>query len=253
LNFRADPAVVQRILPHPFRPKLVRGHSIVGVCLIRLENMRPVGMPAILGVSSENAAHRFAIEWTDPSGLEHEGVYIPRRDTDSLLNRLIGGRLFPGEHHPARFSVADNGSHIEFSMESSDGSVSVGVVGDVAESLTGSSCFASLAEASVFFEGGSLGFSATRDGDRLEGLLLRTIEWRARPLAVREVRSSYFEDEGRFPKGSVQFDHALVMRDVIHEWHKATDLLLRQKAAEALGDPTLAPGTSPAWPESCHP
>jgi hypothetical protein len=36
--------------------------------------------------------------------------------------------------------------------------------------------------------------------------------------------SSFFEDEKRFPRGSVQFDHALIMRDIPHEWHEAEDL-----------------------------
>src|SRR5581483_8075608 len=83
VNFRADAAVVQRLIPEPFRPKLHQGYSIVGICLIRLEQIRPVGLPALIGISSENAAHRFAVEWTDESGVHREGVFIPRRDTGS--------------------------------------------------------------------------------------------------------------------------------------------------------------------------
>jgi hypothetical protein len=231
VNFRADPAVVQRILPQPFQPKLHRGHSLVGICLIRLEQIRPAGLPGALGLSSENAAHRIAVEWTDAGGIQREGVFIPRRDTSSFLNRVAGGRVFPGEHHPARFSVADTGGHIELAMQSRDGSVAVRVVGDDADSLPTSSCFSSLVEASAFFEGGSLGYSVTRDGDRLDGLLLRTLDWRLRALAVTDVQSSYFADEQRFPTGSVAFDHALVMRDIIHEWHKAEDLYAVSRSA----------------------
>jgi hypothetical protein len=231
VNFRADLAVVQRILPQPFQPKLHRGHSLVGICLIRLEQIRPAGLPGALGLSSENAAHRIAVEWTDAGGIQREGVFIPRRDTSSFLNRVAGGRVFPGEHHPARFSVADTGGHIELAMQSRDGSVAVRVVGDDADSLPTSSCFSSLVEASAFFEGGSLGYSVTRDGDRLDGLLLRTLDWRLRALAVTDVQSSYFADEQRFPTGSVAFDHALVMRDIIHEWHKAEDLYAVSRSA----------------------
>jgi len=226
VNFRADPAVVQRILPQPFRPKLQRGHALVGICLIRLEHIRPAGLPGVLGLSSENAAHRIAVEWTDSAGLQREGVYIPRRDTGSLLNRVAGGRVFPGEHHPARFSVLDRGGHIEFSMQSLDETVSVKVVGDEADALPSTSCFGSLAEASTFFERGSLGYSVTRNGGRLDGLLLRTLDWRLRALSVTEVQSSYFADHQRFPEGSAQFDHALVMRDLQHEWHKVEDLFV---------------------------
>lgn len=224
VNFRADPVIVQRILPAPFRPKLHQGHSLVGICLIRLERIRPAGLPGALGVSSENAAHRIAVQWADAAGTQREGVFIPRRDTGSLLNRMAGGRVFPGEHHLARFSVVDIGGHIDLSMQSRDDSVAVRVVGDETDSLPALSCFSSLVEASAFFEGGSLGYSITRDGGRLDGLLLRTLDWRLRALAVSEVNSSYFADAKRFPEGSIEFDHALVMRDIIHEWHKAEDL-----------------------------
>jgi hypothetical protein len=46
------------------------------------------------------------------------------------------------------------------------------------------------------------------------------------PLQVEEVHSSYFSDEARFPKGSVVFDCALVMRNLGHEWHSAEDLYI---------------------------
>lgn len=224
VNFRANPAVVQRILPQPFRPKLHEGHSLVGICLIRLEQMRPAGLPGVLGLSSENAAHRIAVEWTDAGGVQREGVFVPRRDTGSFLNLVAGGRVFPGEQHSARFSVSDVSGHIEFSMQSRDGSVAVKVIGDDADSMPTSSCFRSLVEASGFFEGGSLGYSVSRDGGRLDGLVLRTVDWRVRALSVSEVYSSYFVDGQRFPAGSIEFDHALVMRDIIHEWHKADDM-----------------------------
>ena len=68
INFRVDASVMQRFLPAPFRPKLHQGHAIAGICLIRLEEIRPGGLPALLGVSSENAAHRIAVEWDEPSG-----------------------------------------------------------------------------------------------------------------------------------------------------------------------------------------
>jgi hypothetical protein len=224
VNFRADAEIVQRLLPFPFRPKLQNEHAVVGVCLIRLEHLRPAGLPWIPGFSSENAAHRIAVEWKDSQGVQKEGVFIPRRDTDALLNRLVGGRLFPGEHHPARFSIIERSSHIDFAMKSVDGSVCVNVAGHEADSLPASSCFASLERASEFFESGNLGYSVTRDGNRMDGLLLSTLDWRVRPLRVETVFSSFFADPKRFPEGSIEFDHALLMRDLRHEWHQADDL-----------------------------
>jgi uncharacterized protein YqjF (DUF2071 family) len=224
VNFRVDPKTLEPLLPAPFRPKLHRGWAIAGICLIRLERIRPTGLPAAFGVSSENAAHRVAVEWTDAAGIGREGVFIPRRDTGSRLNSVAGGRIFPGEHHHAKFIVFDDGNHIDLAMRSDDGQVSVRVVGDAGDTLPGSSCFESLLEASSFFEGGCLGYSVTRDDKRFDGLLLRTLEWRVQALSVSLVRSSYFDDRNRFPVGTVEFDHALVMRDIPHEWHQAEDL-----------------------------
>ncbi len=102
VNYRVDAAVAARVLPAPFRPKLAHGYAMAGICLIRLKQMRPAFLPCNAGIGSENAAHRFAVEW-DRDGRMHEGVFIPRRDTSSRLNALAGGRLFPGEHHHAHF------------------------------------------------------------------------------------------------------------------------------------------------------
>jgi Uncharacterized conserved protein (COG2071) len=224
VNFRVDPDVIQAQLPSRFRPKLQGESAIAGICLIRLEEIRPRFLPRALGISSENAAHRVAVNWDDDAGVSREGVFIPRRDTGSYLNHLAGGRLFPGEHHRAFFDVQSDGSAIALHMRSDDGEVEVNVRGRVSETLPAGSSFPSLAEASRFFEPGALGYSATSDPDRLDGITLRTKTWRVEPLDVEQVYSSWFSDESRFPKGSVEFDCALLMRDIEHEWEGAADL-----------------------------
>lgn len=226
VNFRVDPEAIKLKLPSRFRPKLQAGKAVAGICLIRLENIRPKLMPEFVGLASENAAHRIAVLWDDPSGETHEGVYIERRDTDSLVSRLLGGRVFPGEHHKASFEVRDSDAGISFSMKSEDTTVAVELEGREAEALPAESIFPSLQAASAFFETGSLGYSVTRDAARLDGLTLKTNQWRVAPLGVSRVYSSYFADESGFPKGSAEFDHALIMRNIEHEWHSASDLRL---------------------------
>ena len=220
VNFRIDPEVAQRQLPAPFRPKLHAGSAVGGICLIRLEGIRPRRFPEMFGLSSENAAHRFAVVWSDSDG-DHEGVYIPRRDSGSLLNQLAGGRLFPGEHHRARFDVVDDGDHVRLVMESSDQTVKVKVAATVVPELPPGSIFASLAEASAFFEPGALGYSATSGGHKLDGIVLRTKTWDVQPLRIESVESSYFSNQALFPAGSVDFDCALIMRNIAHEWESA--------------------------------
>ena len=224
VNFRLDPEVAARQLPGPFRPKLHAGHAIGGVCLIRLEDIRPRGVPAALGINSENAAHRFAVEWTDEDGAQQEGVFVPRRDTSLWLNHVAGGRVFPGEHYLADFNIGDTAGRLDFQMESRDGAMQVRLRAEETEAWPEDSCFDSLAETSDFFENGRIGWSATRDPGRLDGLKLDIPAWQVGALAVEEAHSSYFADRNKFPKGSVQFDHALIMRDIEHEWRSVGDL-----------------------------
>jgi uncharacterized protein YqjF (DUF2071 family) len=223
VNFRAHPDHIQPHLPAPFQPKLHEGSAIVGICLIRLEQIRPQGVNLPVGLSSENAAHRIAVRWTDANGVEREGVYIPRRDTGSTLNHLAGGRLFPGEHHQADFEVHDQDGQINLSMRSRDGLVAVNIAAHEADALSATSEFDSLEEASEFFRAGSSGFSATKSGTRLDGLELDASRWAVTPLSVQSVFSSFFADPTRFPKDAVRFDCALLMRDIPHRWHAVPD------------------------------
>ena len=230
VNYRVDAEVATHLLPAPFRPKLVNGYAMAGICLIRLKQIRPAFVPVPAGIGSENAAHRFAVEW-DRDGQRQEGVFIPRRDTSSRLNTLVGGRLFPGEHHHARFEVSETEDRLRVEFESDDAQARVSVTARLADGLPPDSVFASVDEASSFFEGGALGYSATENPSRYDGLELRCKTWAVQPLAVETVRSSYFDDRTKFPEGSAKFDCALLMRGVEHEWHTREDLYGGEPAA----------------------
>ena len=222
-NFRVDADVIAQILPAPFRPKLAGGYAIAGICLIRLKSIRPRFLPVPFGIASENAAHRIAVEW-EIDGRTEEGVYVPRRDTSSRLNAWAGGRLFPGLHHHASFVVHESDGDYSVAYQSDDGQTKALVSGTVVEHLPTSSVFRSLADASSFFEKGSLGYSVTKVSGHYDGLELRCKNWKVEPLQVDQIESSYFENDSLFPKGSVEFDCALLMRGINHEWHGREDL-----------------------------
>lgn len=223
INYRVDPDVLAETLPAPFRPQLIHGVGMAGICLIRLKRLRPKALPAWLGLSSENAAHRTAVSWED-NGAARQGVYVRRRDTSLWLNALAGGRLFPGVHHHAKFVVEESADRFAVAVRSDDGAVSMSVRARLANQLPASSVFASTAEASAFFAAGSLGYSDAPVASRYQGLELRCLNWHAEPLEVDEVSSSFFEDASIFPKGSIEFDGALLMRGIEHEWHGQSDL-----------------------------
>jgi len=230
VNYRVDPDVLGRLLPQPFRPQLVDGIGVAGICLIRLGKLRPTGVPAVFGVTTENAAHRIAVEFDGPDGTRR-GVYIPRRDTSSRLTAIAGGRLFPGEHHRARFVVHEDGGRYEVAFTSIDETVHVDVVATAGSELPTNSIFGSMATASAFFHDGSLGYSATGAAGRQDGIELSCGQWRMEPVVADHVVSSFFEDRALFPAGTAELDSALLMRDIPATW-KARSQLTSSEAPE---------------------
>lgn len=214
INYQVDKDVLNDFLPEPFSAKLVEGKGIAGICLIRLKEIRPKGLPKFLGISSENGAHRIAVEWTE-NGSVKEGVYIPRRDTSSKLNSLAGGTIFPGVHHLAKFDVEEKDGNYKVAFLSDD-NTSLSIEAKETETWNSESVFENLDCVSEFFENGSVGYSPTKT--HYDGLKLHTLNWKVSLLDVQQVHSSFFENESIFPKGSVIFDNALLMKDIDHEW-----------------------------------
>ena len=222
------------MLPTRFRPKLVGGHAIAGVCLIRLEGIRPMGFPRFTGISSENAAHRIAVEWEDDYGEVRQGVFVPRRDTDSRMNAFAGGRVFPGVHHHSKFTVEDRDGKISMRIVAEDIEPPlIELEASEAEDFPDASVFPSLIHSSEFFEAGSIGYSTRPGCCTLDGLLLKVSDWRVSPLNVHCARSAYYDDRSIFPAGSIEFDHALLMRDIPHEWHSEPTMTSENPKSEA--------------------
>lgn len=121
-----------------------------------------------------------------------------------------------GQHFHAKFDVKEENGHYHVSFKSSD-NTTISIDGEETETLNENSIFKTLDIASNFFENVAIGYSP--NCDKFDGLKLHTFNWKVKPLKVASVQSSFFEDETIFPKGSVQFDNALLMTQIKHEWH----------------------------------
>lgn len=216
INYQVDQKVLSNFLPKPFVPKLVNGKGIAGICLIRLKEIRPAGFPKQIGISSENGAHRIAVQWVENGQLK-EGVFIPRRDTSSRLNSLAGGTIFPGVHHLAKFTVEETEDNYDVSFVSDD-ETTLSISATETTEWNTDSVFEDLECVSSFFEQGSIGFSPEKKSGAFDGLELKTYNWKVSLLHVNHVQSSFFQNHNIFPEGSVKFDNALLMKEIEHEW-----------------------------------
>lgn len=232
VNYRIDPEVLQRHLPAPFRPQLVSGWAVGGVCFIRLDDLRPNHSPSLVGIRTENVAHRFAVEWEDGVGTQ-VGVFIPRRDTNSRITALAGDRIFPGMHHLAEFEVHEAGPDLQLGVKSRDGALRLSVAAREAAELTGD-LFTSVQAAVDFFRRGSIGYSPTgSSGGTLTGVRLQAQSWEAHPATIDDMQSTLFDNPTIFPRGSCTLDFGLVMRDLPARWVTEGVIQTRSGAAVA--------------------
>jgi hypothetical protein len=171
----------------------------------------------MVGIRTENVAHRFAVEWDDDAGTQ-VGVFIPRRDTNSRMTALAGDRIFPGMHRMARFQVQDDGPELQLEVKSRDGTLGLSVAAREAPEL-GGALFSSTDAAIDFFRRGSTGYSPSgSSGGTLTGVRLEAQSWDALPVTIDHMKSTLFDNPEIFPAGSCSLDFGLVMRDIPARW-----------------------------------
>lgn len=232
VNYRVDPEALLPLLPDGLVPIDVQGSAIAGICMLRLTQVRPKGLPSAIGVTMESAAHRIGVQWTGSDGGLRTGVYIPVRHTASLAGALAGGRIFPGVHERADFTVTDeaaatgavDGARVEVAFSAADGTQV-----DVRSTSTtewASAAFPDFSDAKQFFRCAPIGWSPRRgatmdterqgriDAERIEGVSMEADMTGATPIALSSVRSTFFDRLG----GAAELDSALVLRRVAVEW-----------------------------------
>lgn len=217
VNYRVDPEVVRPLLPPHCEPLVINGYASAGICLLRLKRIGVKHSPSFFRITSENAAHRFLVSFRK-DGEMINAVYIPRRDTDSMLNVMLAGRLFSWPHYAATFHVEEDNDRYFVSMRSKDGCTQLAVDTQLSSDFPGDSMFDSLQHASSCFEGCAVGVSPSTNPGELKMIKLRTKTWNVRPLFVRSLKSGFFDDQSIFPRGSISFDNALLMQRIDHEW-----------------------------------
>jgi len=106
VNAVVDPDEAATRLPAGLRPHVTDAGTVVGCCLLELEQLRPAWLPAGVGTAMRAAAHRLSVEWDDADGHTIVGVFVPMRHSDSRLAVALGGRRFPGAHRRADSTIA---------------------------------------------------------------------------------------------------------------------------------------------------
>ncbi len=105
VSYPVDPATVEPHLPDQLSVDTFEGDAYLSVVPLVIENIRPEGLPAALGVTTPELNLRTYVTCEEPAAdRETPGVYFFSLDADDLLG-TIGGRLF--NHLPYYYADID--------------------------------------------------------------------------------------------------------------------------------------------------
>lgn len=211
VNAVVDPDEAAMRLPRGLRPHVIPDGTVVGCCLLEIENIRPAFLPAVVGRRLRAAAHRISAEWEDDAGETTVGVYVPMRHTDSRLAVALGGRWFPGVHSPASVEQSDSKDALRWTVAASDGfaiSVVAMTHGSVDQLIDGDATGRTCLDATV-------GLSPDRNGV-LEGARMQPDHREARAVTVEHLDSAFITGFS-----SARPAASYLMRDVDVVWTPA--------------------------------
>lgn len=213
---RLDPAVARGLLPAPLRPRLFRGWAVGGICVLRLARLRPKLLPIPIGLGSELAWHRLAVEWEE-NGRTLVGQYLLRSETDARLAPLPGSKLVPPPIDRTRIEVRSEEAGLVARVVSAGGLADVDLVARPTQSWTNSQLFKSATAAHAALASGHVIWTSPEDGG-LEGVELHSTGGKLEALELLRLESAWFDDSTRFQAGTVALDCAVLVRDADHEW-----------------------------------
>lgn len=213
VNALVDPDEATRYLPAALRPHVTDGGTVVGCCLLEIDCIRPVPLPAMMGRRLRAAAHRISTEWEDDSGVTTVGVYVPVRHTDSRAAVMLGGRWFPGVHRRAAIEVVEADDGLCWTVAPLDGDTGFGIRVVASTSLT---------DPSIAYEpiGGTCLSAAVGVSPDHHGIL-EAARMEPDHRRAQQVMIDHLESEFLAGFASAQPAPSYLMRDVAVTWTPA--------------------------------
>ncbi len=186
--YRLPAATARGLLPEPLRLVTRDGFAFLNIVVCRLRGMRPVPLPASVGLGYWHVAYRLHAWAKHEDGTMLEGLHFLRSDCDRLLIEKSGNLLTDFNFHRAGISVVESAAAVTGHIASADAPARFRIDRRLAPALAAGSPFATLEEAAAALKYRPFGLSVESE-DTLNVVRVRRTEaaWRSRVVAVAEA------------------------------------------------------------------
>jgi len=143
---------VAKLTPEPLEAVSHGGFGFLNIVISQLSHMRPLGLPAIVGVRYWHVAYRIPVRASRSGKGAVEGLYFLRSDADSTPMVGLGNLMTDFRFHKCQLITGNSPGHIELKVISSEAPAEVGIDLDRQPELADGSPFTTLDEAQAFLK-----------------------------------------------------------------------------------------------------
>ncbi|XAM01670.1 DUF2071 domain-containing protein [Phycisphaeraceae bacterium D3-23] len=229
LTYRTPADSVREMLPDGLELVQRGPWAFWSVVCCRVEQMRPIGVPAALGVGLHHVAYRLRVQAMTASAEVIDGLYFTHSDADAPLPPLfgaVGNRLTDLRLHRAEIAMNCGDDAMCVTVDPAASEAGYGLRLDLAHApaarLEGS-CFPTVEDARSFgrYPRAALSVHPSKGDPERRTLHVMRVErvdssWCETPVAVRDARLGYLDAIGQ--GGQAELEWAVRLRPMEYRW-----------------------------------
>ena len=195
--------------------------GFLAIALVQTERLRPSFFPATLGQDFFLSGYRIFTRFQTRSGRTLRGLKILRSDTDRRRMVWSGNALTHYRYRLAEVEVEVRDHSLEIDVKTPHAEADLHVTADLNEGaeLPGGSPFADWRQARLF--AGPLPFTFDYEAETNSIVMIEGVRqnWHPRPVAVRVLRSTFFDAEPFAPARAI-LASAFYIEDIPYRWRR---------------------------------
>ena len=217
VNFAVDPDELASVLPAHVEPDVVDGEAYLSVVVGEMENMRPAGVPRLLGFTYDQVVYRAVVRCGD-----ERGVHFLRSDADSRTMTALGNLMSFFRFHRSDivFRAHDGVLDLDVVTTSPVGADihATYSIGSPAAVLPPSSAFASLELAKTWLVELYAAFHHAPGNDWIDVVRIKRGDWDLRVVTDERAIYDFMHAGHTFTKA--RLDSVFLVGDVPYHWYR---------------------------------